>query len=75
MSYYSGVCVDGPMAGRHLIGAMDRQAVEGFQYAHRVLVRFKNGQHFGAWVPDKMTNAVALQKIFDGYTEYLKVSR
>jgi hypothetical protein len=63
------------MAGRHLVAALDRQAVEGFQYAYRVLVRFKNGQSFGAWVPSKMTNAVALQRIFDGYAEYMKVSR
>jgi hypothetical protein len=67
VSHYSGIFIDGPMAGVYGSSGLDSQTVDGFQYQHRVLVRFKNGHVIGAWVPKKDTNIIALQKVFDVY--------
>jgi hypothetical protein len=68
MSHYSGMFIEGPSAGKYESSGLDRLIVDGFAYQHRMLVRFpRDGQTFGAWVPVGMSNATALQRIFDGY--------
>jgi hypothetical protein len=65
--HYAGICIEGPEAGVYRSGPKLRFSVEGFEYRHRVLVKFTNGQSIEAWVPVGMTNATAVQRVFDAY--------
>lgn len=68
MTFYAGIFIEGPAAGQYHSGPADKHTVDGCKYSHRVLVKFTgNAQTIDAWVPRGMTNAVALQRVFDAY--------